>query len=535
MWFRASRGQFAVRECDSFSMSEHPSSPRILVIDDNAEIHHDFRKILSPTRNGVAEIAASEEVFFGVACPSPSRPVYQLDSALQGQQGVELVRVALREKRPYAMAFVDVRMPPGWDGIETVTRLWECDPDVQVVICTAYSDYSWEQTRERLGHAHRFIVLKKPFDNIEVLQLAEALTEKWRRGRQERYRLQDLESRIHERNRDLQVIQGINAQLDAANRQLKGAGLAIEDTQVRKRQTIEQELRQALTERTLSVHYQPLVEIASRRLIGLEALARWQHPERGWVSPGEFIPVAEATGLIIPLGEFILRTVCEQAVRWGREGVPSVRVAVNLSAAQLEHESIELLVRKVLRETGLSPHQLALELTESTLMKNLKQHASALHALRTEGVHIEIDDFGTGFSSLSCLRTLPIDGLKIDRSFIQQLETNTSDERIVAAILTLAKELNLQVVAEGVERAAQLQVLGRHGCEVAQGFYFSRPLPPEECRDLLREVGQQSLLTDTLRLRTLRVREEDAATDRTDEATNVYEAVAGLCSLPAIN
>jgi EAL domain-containing protein (putative c-di-GMP-specific phosphodiesterase class I)/DNA-binding NarL/FixJ family response regulator len=474
---------------------------RILLIDDNPAIHQDFKKIFAPPLASATAIAASEEAFFGVARAAPARPLFDLDFALQGQEGLERVRRALQERRPYALAFVDVRMPPGWDGIETITRLWECDPDLQVVICTAYSDYSWDQTRQKLQHADRFIVLKKPFDNIEVLQLAEALTEKWRLGRQERCRLEDLEVRIREHNRDLQVAEGINAQLDAANRQLTEAQSALHDTQTRRRHGLERELRHALQKGALSVHYQPLVGIASRQVVGLEALARWEHPSLGWVPPGEFIPIAEESGLIVPLGEFVLRAVCEQIVRWAREQVPAVRLSVNVSAAQLEHQPLDAFVRRILRETGVQPHQLALELTESTVMKNLDQHVKAFRALRSDGVHIEIDDFGTGFSSLSSLRQLPIDVLKIDRSFIQHLDSSSADEKIVAAVLTLARGLNLRVVAEGVETPDQLQILGRHGCEVAQGFYFSHPLPPDECRDLLLDLAQRSSLSDTLRLR----------------------------------
>jgi EAL domain-containing protein (putative c-di-GMP-specific phosphodiesterase class I) len=249
------------------------------------------------------------------------------------------------------------------------------------------------------------------------------------------------------------------------------------------------------------VHYQPVVEIASRRLVALEALVRWQHPKRGSVPPSEFIPVAEESGLIVGLGEMVLRSVCEQLVRWGQERVPVARVAVNLSPVQLEHQGIADSIRDILRETGAQPHHLALELTESTLMKNAKTHADALQGLRDDGVHIHIDDFGTGYSSLSYLKQLPLDTLKIDRSFISQLETSGVDETIVGTILTLARGLGLHVVAEGVETPAQLQVLGRHGCEFAQGFYFSRPLPADKCRALLLQLTQRTSFTDTLRLR----------------------------------
>ena len=318
--------------------------------------------------------------------------------------------------------------------------------------------------------------------------------------------LQALEHQIQERNRDRQAIQSIDAQLDAANRRATRKTESVGDAQIQQRRALEHDLRRALQARELTVHYQPLVEIASRRVVGLEALARWKHPTLGPVAPSEFIPVAEESGLIVPLGEFVLRNVCEQAVRWAQEGVPVVRVAVNLSPVQLERQSIRVFVRSTLRDTGLQPHLLALDLTEGTLMKNAQTHAKALQELRDDGVHIEIDDFGAGYSSLTSLKQLPVDTLKIDPSLIRHLDTNGSDEAIVGSILALSRNLGLHVVAKGVETLAQLQVLGHHGCEVAQGFYLCRPLPAEKCRELLLEHAQRSSFTDTLRLRIARPR-----------------------------
>jgi EAL domain-containing protein (putative c-di-GMP-specific phosphodiesterase class I)/CheY-like chemotaxis protein len=500
------------------------SARRILLVDDNPAIHRDFQKIFAPRRAGAAALAATEAAVFGTAQGGSARRSFDIDSALQGQQGVQLVRKALDEKRPYAMAFVDVRMPPGWDGIETITQLWKVDPDVQIVICTAYSDYSWEETLEKLGHADQFIVLKKPFDNIEVLQLAEALTEKWRLARQERNRFQRLEEKIRERNRDMEAIRDFNAQLDAANRSRSTTRRPAQNPDSRDRVALEQDLRRALQTGELTVHYQPLVEIASRRVASLEALVRWPHPQAGPIPPSEFIPLAEETGLIIPLGEYVLRSVCEQLVSWQREGVPVVRTAVNLSAVQLEQQSMDKVVRGMLKETGLQPHQLALELTESTFMGNVKDYARALQGLRDDGVHIEIDDFGTGYSSLSYLKQLPVDTMKIDRSFISNLDTNSTDETIVGAILALARGLGLRVVAEGVETPGQLQVLGKHGCEFAQGYYFSRPLPALECRKLLLELAQRTSFTDTLRLRIIRPGDGQAVPEIVEDAARPRES-----------
>lgn len=488
-------------------------SGRILLIDDNPAIHQYFRKVFGPGSGSASALSGPKADSFAAAKASACLPVFQIDSVLQGQQGVELVRRALAEKRPYSIAFVDVRMPAGRDGFETITRLWEQDPAVQVVICTAQSDYSLEQTRQKLGHADRFIVLKKPFDSTEVLQLAEALTKKSRLARQGRCRLQELEHRIRERNRDLQAIQSIDAQLDAANRKLTTATKPAYDAQLQKHHALERDLRSALQARELTVHYQPLFEIANRQVVGLEALVRWFHPKLGAVAPSEFIPLAEQSGLIVPLGEFVLRSVCEQVMHWAQENVPVVRVAVNISPVELESQSFGMFIRNILRETGLQPHQLALELTESTLMKNAHAHAKTLQGLRDDGVHIEVDNFGTGHSSLSSLRQLPVDTLKIDRSFIRQLDTNGSDEAIVATMLSLARGLGLHVVAEGVETPAQLKVLAHHGCKVAQGFYFSRALPADECRQLLLELSQRSSFTDTLRLRIARFPTEPRPTE----------------------
>src|SRR6266404_1284092 len=193
----------------------NPTNHRILVIDDNRAIHEDFKKIFGSTAEQESPLAESEAALFGdVPLPAPSHPVFEFDSAFQGQEGLALIQRALEEKCPYAMAFVDVRMPPGWDGIETISRIWQEYPDLQVVVCTAYSDYSWEQMVEQLGHSDRLVILKKPFDTIEVLQLACALTEKWRLYQEAKCKLEDLERMVRERTTALQTA---NVELSAAN------------------------------------------------------------------------------------------------------------------------------------------------------------------------------------------------------------------------------------------------------------------------------------------------------------------------------
>jgi EAL domain-containing protein (putative c-di-GMP-specific phosphodiesterase class I)/DNA-binding NarL/FixJ family response regulator len=464
---------------------------RVLVIDDNPAIHEDMRKILGPGLVNSAQVTESEAAVFGHAAKT-ALPVFQVDSATQGQEGVTMVRHARDRDQPYAVAFVDARMPPGWDGLETITRLWEQDPDVFIVLCTAYSDYSWHEIRTRLARPERLVILKKPFDNMEVLQLADGLTEKWRLARSEGRHLQELERRISERNRDNLAAQGSEAQLHGGNQPL--------DCAAQRRRALERALQDALRDNQFTLHYQPLVDIASRRVVSLEALLRWRHPEFGAVSPAEFIPIIEENGLIMPIGEFVLRSVCQQVVRWERASVPVVPVAVNVSGVQLERLKNLECIGGILREEGMQPQRLALELTESTLMKNAQRHSAELQRLRADGVSIEMDDFGTGYSSLSNLRHLPLDVIKIDRSFITQLATNKTDEAIVSAILTMTHSLGMHAVAEGVEKAEQLEVLARHGCETAQGFYFSRPLPADECRNLLIELAGRPSFTDTLRL-----------------------------------
>src|SRR6185437_169901 len=452
----------------------------VLVIDDNVSIHADIRKVLAPHSAGSAALAESESALFGTAPETCSAPEYAISCASQGREGVELARRARQSGAPFQLAFVDARMPPGWDGLETIEKLWEVDPAVQVVLCTAYADYTWQQIRTRLPHPDRLVILKKPFDNIEVQQLAESLTEKWRMARGG--------TATPEAAVVMAPILDLKANLD--------------DPQTRRR-VLEQELRSALQRDQLSMSYQPLIDIATLRVVGLEALMRWWHPDLGAVSPGEFIPIAESCGLIHSIGEFALHTAARQIVSWERQGVRAVPVAVNVSSIQLEGEPVANWVPRILRETRLPPERLALEITESALLRDAQQHVNSLQQLRDQGVRIEIDDFGTGYSSLNYLKQLPVDAIKIDRSFVGQLDTNPVSEAIVAAILALARGLRLNVIAEGVENPRQLKSLANHGCQTAQGFYFSRPLPADQCRALLIELEQRTAFTDTLRLHPL--------------------------------
>lgn len=256
--------------------------------------------------------------------------------------------------------------------------------------------------------------------------------------------------------------------------------------QVVERLTLETSLRTALERNELFLMYQPQIDIASGRIIGAEALLRWRHPELGLVPPDKFIRIAENNGLIVPIGEWVLRTACAQAREWQDHGLPAVPVAVNVSAVQLRHEGLVELIAKVLLETGLPPQYLELELTESVIMSNADAILSALHQLKQTGVKLSIDDFGTGYSSLSYLKHFPVYKLKVDRSFVRDIAVDVDDAAITSTIINMAKSLNLKVIAEGVENEDQMSFLSRHQCDEIQGYYFSKPLGSDDFADYVR-------------------------------------------------
>ena len=243
-----------------------------------------------------------------------------------------------------------------------------------------------------------------------------------------------------------------------------------------KRLALENNLRHALERDEFVLHYQPQVNISSGRIVGAEALVRWQHPELGLVSPLDFIPLAEDTGLIVPIGEWVLRTACAQNKKWQEEGWPSMCISVNLSARQFQQLQLVESIAEILAETGLAPERLELELTESALMKDTETAVETLRRIKKTGVRIAIDDFGTGYSSLSHLKRLPIDVLKIDRSFVCESTTAPDDAAIVMAIIGLAHNLKLKVIAEGVETEEQLAFLRLLNCDEIQGYLCSKPL-----------------------------------------------------------
>ena len=255
--------------------------------------------------------------------------------------------------------------------------------------------------------------------------------------------------------------------------------------EIEKRLAVEVDLRRAVERGEFVIHYQPQVGIEGDRITGVEALVRWQHPDRGLLLPAEFIGVAEESGLIVPLGEMVLRTACAQSRAWQEAGLPSVRMAVNLSARQFQQSDLVERVAQVLQETGLAPHLLDLEITESIAMKSLGSTITTLHGLKRIGVGIAIDDFGTGHSSLGYLRDFPVHVLKVDRSFVRDLTTDPKDAAVVAAIIGLAHTLDLEVTAEGVETEEQLAFLREHGCDEYQGYLFSKPVPAKAIARML--------------------------------------------------
>jgi diguanylate cyclase (GGDEF)-like protein/PAS domain S-box-containing protein len=762
-------------------MNSEQNNRRILIIDDNRGIHDDFRKILCP-----ADIASGlddmEKDLFGAAPAASKREKYDLHSAYQGQEGLELVKRSLETGDRYALAFVDMRMPPGWDGVETIEKIWEVDPEIQIVICTAYSDYSWEEINGKFGAADRLLILKKPYDTAEVCQLACSLTQKWRLAKHAHLKLNQLASMVKEQTRQLEDantqlmrevsdraksqeryrlveeavndglwdwdipagkiyysshwksmlgfsdaeigdspeewfgrihaddrtsvmehqkehFQGRSEQLcgecrmlhkDGQYRWILYRGLAVGDDKgvkiravgtftditdrklaeeqlrfeamhdaltglanrvkladrlscciarrkresdfhfavmfidldrfkvindslghqigdkllveiarrlkvfVREGDTVarhqpdhvariggdefvlvlenirhesdilfiaerlhreisgtfhidgheicallslgvafgnetyhtaaeilrdadtalyqaksdgksctrifdpkmheravtrwqtETELRKAITENQLVLHYQPIVGTNGKPL-AMEALVRWQHPTRGLLPPGEFIPIAEDTDLIIHLGRWVLMEACRQAKQWQME-IPlpeNLSISVNVSSNQFSQPGFAAEVTKVLYEAGLAPHRLRLEITESMAMTDAATVITTLTRLRSTGVTIDLDDFGTGYSSLSSLHRMPLNNLKIDKSFVHDMRTDKVGHTIVQTIIKLAHLLELRVVAEGVETQEQINVLRTMGCDYLQGYFISKPLPVSQAADYL--------------------------------------------------
>ncbi|HEY3809699.1 MAG TPA: EAL domain-containing protein [Steroidobacteraceae bacterium] len=617
-------------------------SVRVLIVDDNRAIHEDFKKILlGPELD--ENLQALDAVLFGGGAAAAADPatVFRLDSAYQGAEALSLVQRSLAERAPYSVAFIDMRMPPGWDGLETIERIWSVDREIQVVICSAYSDHDWQDLIARLGRSDKLLVLKKPFERIEVLQCAHALAAKWRNERALHAHIGSLEKDVNERTQGLEAANKqlrhlathdaltslpnrvllddrVNQAIVHAERAGEGFALCVLDLdrfklindslghragdellkqvarrltgavrsvdtvarlggdefvliirQVHSRQETEQlarkvleslhtpvqvgelelhtsaslgiafypgdgtsietlyahadaamycskqrgganvecftptmnlateervrfeaDLHRALKLEQFELHYQPKYDGATQRIHSVEALIRWRHPERGLVPPDQFIPLAEESGLIVPIGEWVLREACRQQRIWQSQGLPRLRVAVNISALQFRRLDLVDTVARALADAGIEARYLEIELTETAVMTDPEESVGILERLSRMGVIVSVDDFGTGYSSMSYLRRFPIDKLKIDRSFITNVMTSADDASIVQAIISLAHGLRLKVVAEGIESAEQVQFLRSLGCDQYQGFYFSRPVDAADFEKMLRQSAE---------------------------------------------
>ncbi len=728
------------------------TTARILVIDDNPAIHSDYQKILIAEKKD-DELAAAEAALFG-ECAEVDEFDFEVDLefAFQGEEGRDTVRAAKDGGRPFAVAFVDMRMPPGWDGLKTIEEIWKVDSEIQVVVCTAYSDHGWADICHRLGHRDNLIILKKPFDSAEVSQLAVALVEKWRLQRSARRQQADTEllveertmqlsqakEELHYKNQQLELAaniahlgywrfdidssdlqwspntyrvldvneesfeltienmiglfsavdqDGIREAITVAKEQgnptecrgsipsqgqhryfhtriqfdetatgcslfavtqdvtdqekavlkikhaalhdpltdlpnrakfqdelvsavmrskrgvtetglvlldldnfkeindtmghpvgdqllkklaerlekaageqamvsrlggdefaivvstrklhdeislmlerlnsvfadpfeiegytiianfsagialapddgsepdelLKNADLALYkakndgrgchrffesamDVKFRRRRELETELHRAVAQEQFEIHYQPIMWSDSEEVSCFEALLRWQHPEKGLIPPLDFIPIAEACGLIVPIGKWVLYKACKDAANWP----DNICVAVNVSAVQFGHDSLVEYVMGAIAEAGIAPSRLELEITETIFLEDSERTLETLHVIRDAGVRVVMDDFGVGYSSLSYLRRFPFDKLKLDRSFVQNSKTNVESRAILRAVAGLGNALGMQTTAEGVEDLEQLQHICDEGYSYVQGFLLGKPKPVDK-------------------------------------------------------
>jgi diguanylate cyclase (GGDEF)-like protein len=260
---------------------------------------------------------------------------------------------------------------------------------------------------------------------------------------------------------------------------------------------LEGDLRHAMERNELALHYQPKIELFSGKIIGMEALIRWKHPTMGMIPPVEFIPIAEKTGLIHKLGEWVLETACDKLKEWESTGYNDISIAVNLSAIQFQQKDLLGNIREVISKTGANPRLLELEITESTIMEDLDSATAIMRELHKEGIRISIDDFGTGYSSLNHLKRFPISTVKVDRSFVRDLTTDPDDAAIVGAIISMAHGMGMRIIAEGVETEQQLEYLRRLRCDEVQGFLFSKALPEDEIEELLKQDKDGTAFTET--------------------------------------
>ncbi len=635
---------------------------RVLVIDDNPSIHEDIRSIFQTPDTLQLDTLTSQVLGRDTEPQQPDTTIpVRIDSAYQGREGLDAVVSALKRGEPYELAIVDMRMPPGWDGLETIERLWQADPSIQVVICTAFSDYQWSHINDRLGHRDSLLVLKKPFDAVEVAQMVYALTTKWRSAQaleaknqrliqaigqlsEEIKRRSDTEqvlqhqvmhdaltsmpNRTYVTNQvercvlkakrepgyrfglmfiDLDRFKYINDSLGhragddllvmVANRlqearhlicttpnvedmvaarlggdefvvllagvenesalieqsqslhetltgvymvdgheipvqtsigvvlcgsEYDDVGLVLRDadtalyaakengraryalydqamhTRVARRMLLERELRHATERGQISLAYQPIVSLDHGRIIEFEALLRWSHPELGVISPAEFLPVAEETGQIIELGEWVLIRACEQYKHWVRN-VPNLQdliMSVNVSPVQFAVADFPKDVYAVIKQTGVDPSKIQLEVTETAIMSNRDRVIEQINQLADMGHPIAMDDFGKGHSSLACLHEMPFSILKIDQNFVKQIDIQGKYINTIKAVVEMSHNRNITVVAEGIETVAQLSQLQAVECDLGQGYLFSPAVSPKQAEDMLRFPPKWSDVTD---------------------------------------
>jgi diguanylate cyclase (GGDEF)-like protein len=634
-------------------MADPNSTPiRVLVVDDEAEVRDAYRQILlenEVTQEMVGFRELRSRLFRKDPADtarerSPARvagfePVF-CDSA---EAAVTAVKESLARNEPFAVVFLDMRMPPGRDGAWAATRIRELDPAVEIVICTAYSDVDPCEIGGMAPPEDKLSYLQKPFHPHEIRQLTIGLSSKWRAERrivklayfdtltglpnreQSRNRLVGALQAARDNQRTLAVLYldldnfkrvndtlghavgdellcvvaerlrsslryggeagpagsadsarpgdlarlggdeflvllpnlrnaddagAVAERLIAALREpvqlamnslvvtpsvgialfprdgsdaetlLRNADLAMYFAKRRTpgtyaffdvamnatalhRFTIEEQLRGALERREFSLQYQPQFDVRTGTVSGMEALLRWNSAELGAISPVEFIPVAEETGLIHAIGKWVLHTACAQARIWRDEGLPFQRIAVNVSGRQFALAEYPAEVAAILQATGLEPSALELEITESVVMADEVWAQKAINELKQLGISLAIDDFGTGYSSFGRLRHFSVDRLKIDRSFVSSVTECNDDRAIAAAIIAMSRSLRINVTAEGVENFPQLAFLQEQECQDAQGFLLSRPLVPEAASELLRRVNDASDESRTQRLKVI--------------------------------